>query len=366
MSSPKRYLWSQEPTKQPWRLNYHSAGGDTEPFAAQGPFAVLINDLGEPLHLLTDDNPNKLPAMDPRYSRSSLFMFALVEIFLHAITMINSPGHRLQQPNSENPRRLARIIMTIPSALSLAERRILHLRAHAARDLAYRLLRMIGGEDMPPPRTRLSGGGKRRAGEGQCRSAADPVRMGRSQRDPGRLHVYPDRPEFCRPCRRLLRRHAPGRQHHAKIPPRRHPRYRRRHHGSRGIDYRYDGAGANTTIFPEQLFREGFSIAGDDVVLHVIQEHVLGPIEDAAEAAGVPSGSATIAELFGGIAPDRAWPGRFAASNSPSRSPSPSPCACSRATRPPRKAATAPPRPSVSPTLRRGQGAQPHHPRLGQ
>ena len=53
--SPKRYLWSREPTKQPWRLNYHGLGGDNEPFAAQGPFAVLVNDLGEPLHRLADE-----------------------------------------------------------------------------------------------------------------------------------------------------------------------------------------------------------------------------------------------------------------------------------------------------------------------
>ena len=301
MSSPKRYLWSQEPTKQPWRLNYHSAGGDTEPFAAQGPFAVLINDLGEPLHLLADDNPNKLPAMDPRYSRSSLFMFALVEIFLHAITMINSPGHRLQQPNSENPRRLARIIMTIPSALSLAERRILNIRAHAARDLAYRLLRMIGGEDMPAPEDTVSA----------AAASAEPVKANVDL--PQILFEWDEASAtqavyMYTQIARNFAGHAGAFFDVMRRADNTTPKSLRVATLDIGggttdlvvIDYRYDGAGANTTIFPEQLFREGFSIAGDDVVLHVIQEHVLGPIEDAAEAAGVPSGSATIAELFGG------------------------------------------------------------------
>jgi hypothetical protein len=290
MSSPKRYLWSVEPTKQPWRLNYHSAGGDAEPFAAQGPFAVLINDLGEPLHLLADDDPDKLPAMDPRYSRSSLFMFALVEIFLHALTMINSPGHRLQQPDSENPRRLHRIIMTIPSALPLAERRILHERAHAARDLAYRVLRMSaaagGGE-----------GGEAAAGIELPQILFDWDEASATQA----VYMYTQ-------IARNFAGHAGAFFDVMRRADNKDAKSLRVATIDIGggttdlvvIDYRYDGAGANTTIFPEQRFREGFSLAGDDVVLHVIQDHVLGPIEAGAEAAGVPSGSAMAAELFGG------------------------------------------------------------------
>jgi hypothetical protein len=303
MSSPKRYLWSREPTKQPWRLNYHGLGGDNEPFAAQGPFAVLVNDLGEPLHRLADDDPEKLPAMDPRYSRSSLFMFALVEIFLHAIGMVNSPGHRLQQPNSENPRRLDRIIMTIPSALSLAERRILNTRAHDARDLAYRLLRMIGEAELPP----VAEGALDDAGLAKLPTAEGGIALPQilfewdEASATQAVYMYTQ-------IARNFAGHAGAFFDVMRRADNTTPKSLRVATLDIGggttdlvvINYHYDGAGANTTIFPEQLFREGFSLAGDDVVLHVIQEHVLGPIEKAAEAAGVPSGSAMIAELFGG------------------------------------------------------------------
>jgi hypothetical protein len=64
--------------------------------------------------------------------------------------------------------------------------------------------------------------------------------------------------------------------------------------------FSYEGSGNTVTIFPRQLFREGFNLAGDDVLHRVIQAHVLKAIEAATEAAGVPSGQALTTELFGG------------------------------------------------------------------
>ena len=51
--------------------------------------------------------------------------------------MMNSPAHRLRRRNADLPRRLRRIIMTMPTAMPLAERQILQQQAEAARDLAY-------------------------------------------------------------------------------------------------------------------------------------------------------------------------------------------------------------------------------------
>ena len=45
--------------------------------------------------------------------------------------------------------------------------------------------------------------------------------------------------------------------------------------------YRLEGAGTSVTLFPEQRFREGFNVAGDDILLRVVQGHVLPPIEAA-------------------------------------------------------------------------------------
>ena len=43
--------------------------------------------------------------------------------------------------------------------------------------------------------------------------------------------------------------------------------------------YRLEGAGTSVTLFPEQKFREGFNVAGDDILLRVVQSHVLPPVE---------------------------------------------------------------------------------------
>ena len=70
-----------------------------------------------------------LPAIRALYSRRNLTAFALAEIFVQAISMMNSPMHRLRRPANANlPRRLRRIIMTMPTAMPLAERDISNSR----------------------------------------------------------------------------------------------------------------------------------------------------------------------------------------------------------------------------------------------
>jgi hypothetical protein len=53
--------------------------------------------------------------------------------------------------------------------------------------------------------------------------------------------------------------------------------------------YRLEGAGTSVTLFPEQKFREGFNVAGDDILLRVVQGHVLPPIEAALRSPASPT-----------------------------------------------------------------------------
>jgi hypothetical protein len=64
--------------------------------------------------------------------------------------------------------------------------------------------------------------------------------------------------------------------------------------------YRLEGAGTSVTLFPEQKFREGFNVAGDDILLRVVQAHVLPPIEAALRTAGIGNPGDLMAELVGG------------------------------------------------------------------
>jgi hypothetical protein len=64
--------------------------------------------------------------------------------------------------------------------------------------------------------------------------------------------------------------------------------------------YRLEGAGTSVTLLPEQKFREGFNVAGDDILLRVVQAHVLPPIEAALRTAGIANPADLMAELVGG------------------------------------------------------------------
>jgi hypothetical protein len=70
-------------------------------------------------------------------------------------------------------------------------------------------------------------------------------------------------------------------------------------------DYRIEsdeggGNSSNVHIVPEQRFRDGFRIAGDDILLDVIQTFVLKSFEEALRLAGVFSPDAMMSKLLGG------------------------------------------------------------------
>ncbi|MDR2405774.1 MAG: virulence factor SrfB [Deltaproteobacteria bacterium] len=164
MSSPKRYLWDTRARKYVhWYFNnshdYHGKGKE-DPAISFGSFVLNINPLGIPLTCFRDpDNPrttvgNKRPdlgkvvlpepiaryvtpdddigAFKASYSRSSLMMFLISELIAQALSCINSPKKRFGLPNSNRARRLRRIILTIPTAMPLAEQNILKCWAKLA------------------------------------------------------------------------------------------------------------------------------------------------------------------------------------------------------------------------------------------
>ncbi len=140
MSSPKRYLWDQYERSQKWRYNSGTTSGEELP-VIKGPFVLHINDLGTPIRPLEDadkaivrdrvyrdqmdeDKGYMDPVTDPKFTRSSLMMFMLSEIISHALVTINSPGLRQRRPHPHLPRQLRRVVLTMPTAMTIAERKI--------------------------------------------------------------------------------------------------------------------------------------------------------------------------------------------------------------------------------------------------
>jgi hypothetical protein len=284
MSSPKRYLWDEEAQTREWRFNIAYAQDQTAMPAAAGPMAQLINQKGEPLHLVEPeaDSADHLPVFEPLYSRSSIMTFALTEVLLQALTLMNSPQQRGRRAHAETPRRLRRIVLTLPTGMPLAERLIFKKRAEAARDLVWMMLGWkLDDAAAPAPRVLTEWD------EASCTQL---------------VYLYTevarnfggDARRFFQVAGKKRGKPADGTLSIASIDV-----------GGGTTDliinkYRLEGAGTSVTLFPEQKFREGFNAAGDDILLRVVQAHVLPPIESALRTAGIANPADLMAELVGG------------------------------------------------------------------
>jgi hypothetical protein len=284
MSSPKRYLWDEEAQTREWRFNIAYAQDQTAMPAAAGPMAQLINQKGEPLHLVEPeaDSADHLPVFEPLYSRSSIMTFSLTEVLLQALTLMNSPQQRGRRAHAETPRRLRRIVLTLPTGMPLAERLIFRKRAEAARDLVWMMMGWkLDDVAAPAPRVLTDWD------EASCTQL---------------VYLYTevarnfggDARRFFQIARKPRPRAADGTLTIASIDV-----------GGGTTDliinsYRLEGAGTSVTLFPEQKFREGFTVAGDDILLRVVQAHVLPPIEVAMRASGIVNPADLMAELLGG------------------------------------------------------------------
>ena len=256
MSSPKRYLWDEEPQQREWRFNIAYAQDQTAMPAAAGPMAQLINQKGEPLHLVEPeaDSADHLPVFEPLYSRSSIMTFSLSEILLQALTLMNSPQQRGRRAHAEMPRRLRRIVLTLPTGMPLAERLIFRKRAEAARDLVWMMMGWkLDDAAAPAPRVLTDWD------EASCTQL---------------VYLYTevarnfggDARRFFQIARKPRGQTGDGTLKIASIDV-----------GGGTTDliinsYRLEGAGTSVTLFPEQRFREGFSVAGDDILLRVVQD----------------------------------------------------------------------------------------------
>ncbi|QQS14001.1 MAG: virulence factor SrfB [Rhodospirillales bacterium] len=283
MSSPKRYLWDVDAQKREWLFNTAFSSEMGTMAANSGPLAQLVNQKGEALHRLDPEDPDNLPVFEPLYSRSSMMTFAMCEIVLQALTQMNSAAQRGRRSHAEVPRRLRRILMTVPTGMPLAERQIFKRRAEAARDLVWMVLGWrLDDWDAPPPEVFLEWD------EASCTQL---------------VYLYTE-----------VARNFGG-DARAFFQAARKPRLRQDRSDTLRIasldigggttdliinTYTVEGAGTSVTIHPEQNYREGFNKAGDDILLRVIQQHVLPPIERALADAGIAAADDLTAELFGG------------------------------------------------------------------
>ncbi len=131
MSSPKRYLWDEEPWEPTWRFTSEDDG-------APNYISGLLFDLTDTgLPLCCKDEPRfkgrycasqkgdlDMPGFDSKYTRSSMMMHLMMEIIQQALLTINSPGQRGKRIPYDVPRHLRKIVLTLPAGMPIAEQNI--------------------------------------------------------------------------------------------------------------------------------------------------------------------------------------------------------------------------------------------------
>ena len=114
LSSPKRYLWDSRKSKEEWKFIVLEGEADEH----------IINIPGISEQLQSDGQlvSNGIGGQSYHYSRRSLMSFAFLEMLVQAQTQINSNKYRTDRGDINMPRKVRRIVITCPTAMSKVER----------------------------------------------------------------------------------------------------------------------------------------------------------------------------------------------------------------------------------------------------
>jgi hypothetical protein len=272
MSSPKRYLWDLKARVQEWRY----APDRDDPSSPESPvnsgeFVGFVNNEGTPLHVFEERRGKSLdfiqgqspyPVTEPKFSRSSMMMFLISEILTHALVQVNSPAQRNNRLNPDIPRRLRSIILTTPPAMSESERLLYKQWAEWAVDVVWKALEWdafskIEHDYRFKPRVRMD---LDEASATQLVFVYNEIEK-RFAGDSTRYFEIFGKPRLRYQGRSTLRV--------ASIDI-----------GGGTTDmvittYLAESAGATNILIPHQEFREGFNVAGDDILKVVIENHLI-------------------------------------------------------------------------------------------
>lgn len=288
ISSPKRYLWDESRYEPGWRFNLAYDRSEIEPNATAAPFCNLINETGTPLFNPFEED--QLPVFSPHYSRSSLMSFMLAEILAQALMQINSPAQRQKQRYANHPRHLHSITLTVPPSMPRPERVIFRRAMEHAVGLVWKALGWHP-EDAPiegdgielavPPFPRIHADWDE-ATSGQIvylYSESQNAFAGRV----GECFQAVSRQKDSADTITIATIDIGGGTTDLVIN-----------------DYTLeDSQNINTYIKPTQRFRDGFKIAGDDIVLDVVKEVIVPALVDALCQHGIAAPEPLLSGLIG-------------------------------------------------------------------
>lgn len=276
LSSPKRYLWDGRPINQIWRFNGPGPDGRLEP-PVQGPVMSSVTEDGTVISLMRRPGTS---AVWPKFSRSSLFSFMLAEVLVQALVQMNAAGSRSRRRHADVPRRMRRIILTIPPATPLAEQRIFRQRARAAVRLVWEAMGWLESGTAPQTEPEVVV----QWDEASCTQLVwlyTEITKKYQGDATGFFEVMGKRRGgSSAPTLRVASIDIGG--------------------GTTDLMVTTYAVEGNRALTPRQEFREGFRVAGDDILEAVVQRHVFPAIEASLQEAGLADAGVLLRQLFGG------------------------------------------------------------------
>jgi len=309
LSSPKRYLWDERPWEATWW--YNTDTDSQQERATSGPFASQLNEAGTPVTLFKEEPPpgwaaplmgqSQQLARQAKYTRSSLMMFLLGEVLMQALVTINSHGYRRDKDYSDIPRRLRRIVFTVPTGMPMAERRIYKRWMTLAVRTVWEAMRWEkwywkswDSSEKPLTDYRASPEPRCEWDEATCSQL---------------VYLYNEITEKfhgdARHWFKVFGRERPEvYKNRPDIPPYHSVRVASIDIGGGTTDLSImtyvltSDKSAQPRILPIATFREGFSIAGDEIVKDIISSQIFDAFKKGFAAAGVRNPEVQVASLF--------------------------------------------------------------------
>lgn len=274
-SSPKRFLWDEVPQKQEWE--FVQLDGET----AQ---PIYIEGISEQLN---EDGTLGNGSIKNRYSRKALMTFAFLEILSQAKMQINSYEQRNHWGNESKPRKIGRIVITCPTAMSHIEQIALR---KCAEDAAIMLDRFFENNYTK----------KMEESDIRARIQVIPSSKKLSAKEERTEWIYDEATsaQFVFLYAEIKERYQKNIKDYFDFYGKVREdfeEYNKKSLTVGSVDigagttdvmiaaYKYEDSSAQCTLIPVPLFWESFYIAGDDLIKHLVQQLVIegrhSPIE---------------------------------------------------------------------------------------
>lgn len=271
MSSPKRYLWDVAARPHDWRNNQRKPDDKAD---ISGPITVQLTSDGRVV------KAGGAPGGRRLYSRSSLYMMLIVELIAQAACQLNSVAHRRRFSDADLPRRLTRIVLPMPSATPVSEQKLMKERVKHAIELFWTAM----GWDPNDPLHRKP----------ELELSYDEASVTHL------VFLYNElRARFRARGEVVFPAIARGRVSENGVPA---VRIASIDIGGGTTDFmviEHEAVG-DGYIKPRQLFREGFRIAGDDLLKSIVERVIAPGVARDLVARGQYDAATVVAELFNG------------------------------------------------------------------